>query len=376
MVYREVKYVPEFFKIVDEILVNAAVHKINDPSMDIIKVTIDIENNMISVCNNGRGIPIEIHSEETIYIPELIFGHLSSSEDDGKGKKLTGGRNGDGATLANIYSTEFTVETADKITSQKYVQTWTENMNKVGKAKITKNERGEEYTRVTFKSDLKRCGMKSIDDDAASLLEKRVYDLAGTVKDVKVFLDEEQLKIKNFKEYVELFVKSSAEAAANDTDGAAQLETCVIHESLAGGRWEVACAASDGAFQQVSFVNLISTSKGGTHVNHIADQITEHLVTAVAKNMVAAARPAQNKNHMLIFVNALVENPTFDSQTKETLTLPASKFGSEPRLSEVFMEEVAKSSIVDHVLNWAKSKADRRPKKTDGSQRSRLVKSS
>ncbi|KAG5722792.1 DNA topoisomerase 2, partial [Termitomyces sp. T112] len=76
---------------------------------------------------------------------------------------------------------------------------------------------------------------------------------------------------------------------------------------------------------------------------------------------------------MWIFVNALIENPTFDSQSKETMTLPASKFGTKPQLSEEFMKKIAKSTIVDQVLNWAKFKADQQAKKTDGSKRNRLT---
>lgn len=67
---------PGFFKIFDEILVNAADNKINDPTMDTIKVNIDREKNSISVWNNGKGIPVEMHSKEGIMIPELIFGNL------------------------------------------------------------------------------------------------------------------------------------------------------------------------------------------------------------------------------------------------------------------------------------------------------------
>ena len=53
--------------------------------------------------NNGKGIPVEIHSKEKIWIPEMIFGHLlSSSNYDDDEKKLTGGRNGYGAKLTNI----------------------------------------------------------------------------------------------------------------------------------------------------------------------------------------------------------------------------------------------------------------------------------
>ncbi|KDQ54971.1 hypothetical protein JAAARDRAFT_196340 [Jaapia argillacea MUCL 33604] len=374
MVYREVKYVPGFFKIVDEILVNAADNKINDPSMDTLKVSIDAEEGTISVYNNGKGIPIEIHSRENMYIPELIFGHLlSSSNYDDDEKKLTGGRNGYGAKLANIYSHEFTVDTADKNTGKKYKQTWTDNMSKVGKAKITNNGRGEEYTRVTFKPDLKRFGMDSIDDDTISLLKRRVYDLAGTIKDVKVYLNDEKLKIKNFKSYVEMYLNSAAAEAAEASGGAAQTKPTVIYEQISP-RWEVAFAVSEGSFQQVSFANSIATIKGGTHVNYLADQIAKGLITAITKkNKGAAVKPATIKNHMWIFVNALIENPTFDSQTKETLTLPASKFGSKPTLSEEFMKKVGKSTIIDHVLNWAKFKADQQIKKTDGSKRTRLT---
>ncbi|TDL28967.1 DNA topoisomerase II [Rickenella mellea] len=374
MVHREVKYVPGFFKIVDEILVNAADNKINDPNMDSLKVHIDVDEGTISVFNNGKGIPIETHSTEKIPIPEMIFGHLlTSSNYDDDEKKLTGGRNGYGAKLANIYSTEFTVETADKKTEQKYKQTWTDNMMKAGKAKITKNSKKEEFTRVTFKPDLKRFGMDSIDEDTVALLKRRVYDMAGTVKNVKVFLNDERLKIKNFKQYVEMYVNSATAEAADSSGGAAQTKPTVVYEQI-HDRWEVAFAISEGSFQQVSFANSIATSKGGTHVNYIADQIAKNLITGITKkNKGATVKPTQVKNHMWIFVNALIENPTFDSQTKETLTLPSAKFGTKPQLTEDFLKKVAKTGIVDNVLNWAKFKADQQIKKTDGTKRNRLL---
>ncbi|KAF8139757.1 DNA topoisomerase II [Boletus edulis] len=367
MVHREVNYVPGFFKIVDEILVNAADHKVNDSNMDTLKVNIDVDEGIISVYNNGRGIPIEIHSKEKIYIPELIFGHLmAGSNYDDTEKRLVGGRNGYGAKLANIYSHEFTIETADKNSGQKYKQTWTNNMGKCGAAKITKNGKGEG-------PDLKLFGMECIDDDTLSLLKRRVYDLAGTVRDVKVYLNDERLKVKNFKQYVEMYLESAAAEAAANSGGAAQAKPSVIYEQISP-RWEVAFAVSEGSFQQVSFANSIATTKGGTHVALMADQIAKSLIAAIEKkNKAAKVKPAQIKNHMWIFVNALIENPTFDSQTKETLTLTVSKFGSKPVLSEEFMKKVSKSSIIDNVLNWARFKADQQIKKTDGSKRNRQL---
>lgn len=82
--------------------------------MSELRVNISAENNEISVLNNGKGIPIQMHNKEGVYVPELIFGHLlTSSNYDDDERKVTGGRNGYGAKLCNIFSTKFTVETAD-----------------------------------------------------------------------------------------------------------------------------------------------------------------------------------------------------------------------------------------------------------------------
>ena len=89
--------------------------------MTMIKVTIDSQNNKITVWNNGKSIPIEMHKKEQVYIPELIFGHLlTSSNYDDSMKKVTGGRNGYGAKLANIFSKTFKITVADTSHKKKY----------------------------------------------------------------------------------------------------------------------------------------------------------------------------------------------------------------------------------------------------------------
>ena len=74
MTHRPVTYVPGLYKIFDEIVVNAADNKQRDPNMTELKITIDKENNRLSVYNNGKGIPVVMHKEHNIYVPELIFG--------------------------------------------------------------------------------------------------------------------------------------------------------------------------------------------------------------------------------------------------------------------------------------------------------------
>lgn len=349
----------------------------NDDSMDTIKVVIDREAGLISCYNNGRGIPVEVHAKEKIYIPELIFGNLlTSSNYDDNEKKVTGGRNGYGAKLANIYSTEFTVETADKTNGKKYKQVFKDNMSVKGTPKITDNKKGEEWTKITFKPDFERFGMPDgLDDDTESLLKKRVYDLAGCVAGVKVELNGEKIKIKNFKAYVEMYTnavneiasgkKAGKGAAARGRAGSASRagseqpaplvgaspggtvaadgtpKVPIVYEKF-GDRWEVAFAPSEGQFQQVSFVNSIATTKGGTHVEYITKQLVDGIIESIskkAKKQVTTIKPFTVKNHLWVFVNCLVENPAFDSQTKENMTLQAKKFGSKCTIGDAFLKK-------------------------------------
>jgi DNA topoisomerase-2 len=95
--------------------VNAADNYQRDAKMDAIRIEINPAENKLSVWNNGKGVPIEIHKEYGCYVPEMIFGQLlTSSNYDDDQKKVTGGRNGFGAKLANIFSTKFVVETSDR----------------------------------------------------------------------------------------------------------------------------------------------------------------------------------------------------------------------------------------------------------------------
>lgn len=373
MVNRPISFVPGLFKIFDEILVNAADNKIRDLSMDTLKVDINAEKGEISIFNNGRGIPVEIHSKEGIWVPELIFGHLlTSSNYNDDQKKVTGGRNGYGAKLCNIFSTEFIIETADCRVGKKFRQIFNNNMSIKHEPEISNYPRSNsEYTKITFKPDFAKFGMTSMDQDLVALFTKRVYDLAGVVQNVKVFLNGERLKIRNFKQYVELFVNKN-ESLQQAAAAAGQQAPPLVH-SIVNDRWEICFTLSDGQFQQVSFVNSINTYKGGTHVNYVADQIVSELVEAVKKkNKAAPVKPFQVKNHLFVFVNCLIENPTFDSQTKENMTLRQSAFGSKCEIGEDFMKRVMKSGVVENILSWAKFKQDQLLKKTDGAKKSRL----
>lgn len=189
--------------------------------------------------------------------------------------------------------------------------------------------------------------MTEFDDDTVALISKRVYDMAGITKGVRVFLNGKQIKVRDFKAYVGMYTHGiNMLTGANDKKGKKDLDLAgadpaavdkkaIIYERF-GERWEVAFAVSDGQFQQVSFCNAIATTKGGTHVEYIAKQIVEGISELVNKKNKAGAqvKPFQIKNHMSLFVNCLIANPAFDSQTKENMTLGVSKFGSTCKLTQ------------------------------------------
>lgn len=346
MIAKDVTYVPGLYKIFDEIIVNAADNFTRDPEgMTFIKVTINQEEGFIEVENNGKTLPVEMHKEHKMYVPELVFGHLLTSDNyDDDEKKVTGGRNGYGAKLTNIFSTRFQIECCDSERGQKYVQVWENNMQSKGKANITNHKGSSSSTKITFYPDLARLGMKKLDNDIVGLMCKRVYDLAGTTsKKCKVWLDGEQLPVSDFKDYVNLFCDSDDQTVAYERSS---------------DRWEVAVTVSEGQFEQHSFVNSICTTKGGTHVTHVTDQFVDAVLQKVNKQNKKGmdVKGHQVKSHLKVFVNCLIENPSFDSQTKETMTLKQVKFGSKYEASDGMVNRVLKTGIVDLVLEWAKAK--------------------
>ncbi|RKO97640.1 hypothetical protein CXG81DRAFT_11420, partial [Caulochytrium protostelioides] len=373
MVLKKISFVPGFYKIFDEILVNAADNKVRDPKMKLLKVNVDRETSTITVHNDGKGIPIEMHQKEKMYVPELIFGHLlTSSNYDDNEKKVTGGRNGFGAKLCNIYSDEFIVETADAKMKKHFKQVFTENMFKRSEPEVTA-QKGREissFTRITFRPDLKRFGMNGIEEDTYALLKKRVYDMAGVLRNVKVYFNDDLIPIRHFKDYVNLYLTSPS--FVSPAMGLPTAAKPMVYESV-NERWEVAFALSDGNYNQVSFVNSICTYNGGFHVNHVESQISNFLIeTMKKKDKRFPLKPSQVRGYLWVFVNCLIENPSFNSQTKDTMTLKVSDFGSKCPLPLPFLKNCTKTGILDVLASFARFKSDLMLKKTDGSMKNRI----
>jgi len=260
-----------------------------------------------------------------------------------------------------VFSTKFTVETACKDQKRHFKQTWNNNMGKANDAKI-KDQTGDDFTSITFNPDLAKFSMDSLNEDTVALLSRRAYDVAASAKGVKVYLNGKKIPIKSFKDYVDFFIKGHEDATGQQVKA--------VYEQ-ASDRWEVSVAVSDNGFQQMSFVNSIATTKGGRHVDHVSKLIENNIAEAVKKKNKGGItiKPHQIRNHMWIFINCLIVNPSFDSQTKENMTLAQNKFGSKCTLSPKFFTQLGKSGIVESVLAWSKFKQDLDMKKAHTSKK-------
>jgi DNA topoisomerase II len=376
MVRRAVQFNPGFYKLFDEIIVNARDALVRsseagktpikhiDVTITDIKGTSDItiQKNpvIISVENDGDGIPVEMHPTEKVWAPELIFGHLLTSGNYDKGEeKIVGGKNGYGAKLTNIFSRKFTVETRSPKHGQKYSQTWSNNMAEAGKAAV-KKDAAKGFVRITYEPDLAR--FPGLDmADMLLVLKTRVVELAAMAgKEVKVTLNGTAVPTNTFEKFVKLFVKADAPIA---------YERC-------GERWEVAAVMAKQLFEEdgvpdekhVSFVNGINTRKGGKHVEKVVGTVIGDFCDLAAKKKVPV-KPGQLKDSVVFFVNATIVNPAFDSQTKETLTTPAAKFGSVFKTEGKLVTQLVKLGLLDEAMSILDAKANKDAKKTDGSKK-------
>lgn len=349
---KSITFVPGLYKIYDEILINARDHAMREETCKNIKVSFNKKTGEVVVFNDGPGIDVVIHPKHRVYIPEMIFGQLLTSTNYDKKGKTWGGKNGIGAKAANIFSTQFKVETVDAKTHKKYEQTFSKNMYVIGKP-IISDCRSESYTKISFIPDYTRFGVDGLTDDMLSLFKKRVYDLACTcaVKKVSVYLDDVQVPVTKFEEYVRMFC-----TVENIRDK--QVVYVNINEN-----WRVAVIYSPGSdegFRQISFVNGVWTYSqvGGTHVAHVTEQLTKGLMTYIKEHHKGAnVQQSYLKSNMIVFVDCVIEDPAFTSQTKEQLITRASEF--KPKKCELgvnFIVAVAETGIVADAVAFAEIK--------------------
>ena len=370
MIKKELSYVPGLYKIFDEIIVNAIdqTTRLNmsyapkdAKQVKNIWVTINKETGEISVTNDGDGIDIDKHPEHKVWIPELIFGELLTSTNyDQSQEKRAGGTHGIGAKATNIFSKDMVVETVDWRNKKIYKQRFFNNMKEREPA-IVKAYSKTPFTRITFTPDYARFGIKGMTDDIYELFKKRVYDCCATTPaSVTVYFNDVKLDAKTFERYTDLYLGDKVAWPR-------------AYEASADGYWEVVATYSEhGVFDQVSFVNGINTIRGGKHVDYISNQIAKNLVDMMTKKKKNAS-VQHIKANLMVFIKSSIVNPSFDSQSKETLNTPVTKFGSKFEVSDKFMAALYKTGIADRASSLTAFHDTKKASKTDGKKTSRII---
>jgi DNA topoisomerase-2 len=351
---KNLKYSPALLKIFDEILVNAIDRNSMHPkNVTSISVDIDKESGAVTIENNGPlgGIGVRMHEKEGLWNPELTFGHLLTSTNyDDNQKRIVGGRNGYGAKLTNIYSSDFSIVIKDHENKQTYTQKWSKNMTVCEPPKIKKHSGATSSVSVTFVPDWRRFGLSKMENAIYKIFQKRVWDAnICTTPNCKVKFNGDVLPKQNLDTYAKMH-----EGVENVT-------------SVTGDRWSVCIGPSENGLEQVSFVNGICTTKGGTHVDHVASLVASGIIDEMAKKI--KLKPQQVKNTFNIFVKATLENPSFSSQVKSECTLKVQDFGSKFEMPKTFVKNVLKTGISDELTALSKFKEMKELAKTDGGAR-------
>jgi DNA topoisomerase-2 len=353
---------PGFYKLIDELIVNAHDQVVRlrqkNSTTPVKSIDITCDASTFSITNDGEPIDVAEHPEHKTWIPQMIFGELlTSSNYDPKEKKLVGGKNGYGVKLVNIFAEQMVVTVVDQPRSLIYAQTFKKNMTEIGKP-VVKASKQKSYVCVDWTPDFARFGMTEIHEGMRQLIERRVYDLAMTLgKEVKVTFNKAAVKCKNLTEYAKAFGCDP-----------------VVYETP-NERWHIAIADSPTDKQfAMSFVNGIWTSKGGTHVDAVFSQVVNHIVEYLETKKKIKVKPSLVRDHLAVFIVSMIENPSFTSQTKETLTTKMSAFGSSPKISEDTLKKiVTKLNLVEKIMEVQSAKDSKDNSKTDGKKQSRIT---
>lgn len=335
---RTISYIPAFLKIFDEIITNSSDHA-HRPGTKVTTIKIDIDKDFnISVYNDGSSIPVEIHKDENVYVPEMIFGHLMTGTNyDDSEVREGAGRNGLGSKLTNIFSNKFIIDLCDG--KFHYYQEFENNLSIINKPEIVKSK-NKSYTKISYSPDLSIFKMnKEVKADTLALFKKRVYDLAVYNPTVNVIFNDEQIKINSIKDWAKLHLDEDSE----------------FFEEKINNKWSIVLAQSKtDNFEQCSIVNGNTTWLGGTHVDYVMNQLVKELTVKLTKgNKGIKIKPTDIKNKFHIFLVSTIGNPIFNSQTKETLSM---KIDEKFELSDKLYKSLLKSDIIKSILEWVAMK--------------------
>lgn len=342
IIQKRIVFSPALPKLFDETIANAVDNHIRGRGTSRINIT--LSPSRITVENNGTSIPFDTIGG--LPTPTVLFGCLRSGEnfDDEIGRS-TGGKNGYGIKLANIFSSEFEIDIVNQ--GRRFRQKWTNNMQKRLRCHITMASKKKDYVKVSFVPDFKRFGCKCLEGPTLSILKKRAMDAVFCYPGLSVRINGKQI----FKKPLDYLKALSAHVPL--VSQTKDWTVCVFQNPI------------EDDMRQISFANGISTSRGGTHVKHVIKILTKILSSGLSKRKL---KPSSKliKDALFVIVRMDVVNPVFESQCKTILASKVSKFKSQWQPSQKFCKSLLKSSIFEHLIEVFSNKLDKQMARQDG----------
>lgn len=351
-IYKEIEYVPGFLKIIYEVLDNSVDEAIRTGFKKACKidVSIDQKEGRVTIADDGRGIPLDNmkNSDMSMLEGALTCLRAGSNFNDDEGRNLLG-MNGVGSSLTNIFSKEFTADVYDG--KRHGVLKCSDNLAEKS-CKIKESAVKKTGTTISFIPDLKRFGLKKIDDVHVDLVYQRLVFLSLTYPEIKFTFNGKTVAFKNAKSFLHAF--SEKFVAVQDENYPAKFLIGVIPNTT-------------DEFNHKSYINGADCILGGNHLNVISNELVKRIREKLSKKY-PSIKVGDIKNRMSFIVNFReFINPMFNSQTKENFS--SSEQEIKEFLKNVDWDEFATKickcqEIIDPIVESFKIKEELQNRKT------------
>ena len=346
IVFREVRHTAVLQALFNEVLSNAVDNHCRGAGTTCIKVKLTPER--VVVWNNGRSVPFD--DLNGVPIPTAIFGKLrSGSNFNDSERRQTGGRNGYGVKLVNIWSTAFQVTIVNN--GKKFTQRFSNNMRKTHPHRISAAAGVKDFVSVEYTPDFTRLGVEKFTRDDMALMAKRALD-AVLCYGLDVRINNKRI----FKSPLQYLKALSSVHPVVSIDNV----------------WTVSVFPNTREdFQHMSFCNGIATTDGGTHVSHVTRTLTKLFSDALLK---VKLKPAHKliKESLFLVVALRTPNPLFDSQCKTKLKSKSFTFPCPWAPDKTFTKKIIKGAIFERLVEVFSARQELSMKKDDGKKTRRV----
>jgi DNA topoisomerase-2 len=308
---RDVVFIPAVLKALNEILDNSLDEFAHvNSKVKLLKLDASPSTGKYTISDNGRGIPIDLHSTGK-HTPEVALSQLKSGRNFTDEKEVgVIGQNGVGSACTNYCSTSFEVNIhRDK---KRYYQKFIDGAAKASKPKITSDATAKTGTEIALQLDPVVFADISLPDE---LVRNRAIEIALTNPDITVEYNGEKFRFrKGFVDYINRIADNADYWTFSINQPHIQAEFFVIPEAF-----------DDDTERMFTWVNSSYLYDGGKcntqFFNAFFDRMVSTLEPAAKKNKCKITR-SDVKSGVAVFANIKIQNPEYDSQSKTRLTGP------------------------------------------------------